>query len=423
MKTSLLIGVLLCSFLVSFLINDEHALTSIVEASSKQDDVELIPTEKAFTIIKSKTPALTNSKTTYALASLNDLSLQDLAMMVNSGFFDYNPWLSGKVSSYLLRFDYPQLQSAYERLHKAELVGRYRFMRLLVSSMAKRSSVDTLEFLIRFPFDRTILAHLGIVFNNVNTENSQELAQWILSKDYFTVIKPIGFSVANVFASAAEQSFDTTLAYLPQAHVHLKQHVISGLMQSFSEYAQYQALLEYITNNENLVLRQMVINRMATNFPENTANWLANTATESFSEEVYKHIFLAKLKISFNEAANWYIQNTTDTHEEAINYVFFRSSRSNSPDNLLKWAQTLPTEHTQFAIAEMLSWQVRENHQFVLDRLSMVNDKQSRFFISIKLVNTLGQESPQLLNEFVANSEFAEELSERAARYKVSDDE
>ncbi|MFT5840497.1 MAG: hypothetical protein ACI9UT_003010 [Flavobacteriales bacterium] len=408
MKIVVLITLFFVSFFISFFSYEpsqpSHPLTLLEVNNSK--------------LQQAKKP-LKKTEQTDAAELLDELSLQELALLVDGSFFDFNPWLSAKVSNTLTSFGYLQLRGAYERLSNSKMAGKHQLMNLIVLSMAAQSSIDTLEYLLKIPDDRVTSRHISQVFKNASNQNASDIAEWILSKDYYAVIENKNFAVDEVFAKVAQQSPETAQAYLPRAHIHLKQHIISGLISSFNEYQQYQSLLDYISINEHEVFRKMVMDSMASKCPEQTANWLANNTKQDYSESVYRNIFMAKVQKDFTKAANWYFENATDDKKMAIDTVFFSGRKNYSSQTMLAWAKSLPIEHSNYAIGKLLSWLVGEDNEFVMEHYEEVQDKNQRFTISSKLFNTIRREAPELLDEFIDNSEFSKEWRERHAQYEA----
>ena len=351
---------------------------------------------------------------------LDELSLQELASIVDSSYFNNTPWLNAKVAYALAKFDLLQLQEAYHRLLNSKISGSYKLLNLVVLSMAAHSNIDTLEFLLRQPSNRVTSNHFSLVFNDASNKNSIEIAEWVLSKDYYSEIAKNQDVVAKVFQKVAEQSLSTAQSYLPRAHVHLKQHILHGLMNSFENYQQFQLLIDYMSVNEHKVLNQLVMNTMAAKYPSLTAQWLTYNPNRNFEESVYLNIFKVQVKEDFEKAANWYFQNSPDTKTSLIKTILFRGSEGQSPESLLRWAQNLPTEYHDYAIGELLSWQVDDNIDFVLQHYSKVQNAGQRYKISIRAFHQIQRETPEFLDEFIAQSEFSDTFLERLARKEAN---
>jgi hypothetical protein len=186
-------------------------------------------------------------------------------------------------------------------------------------------------------------------------------------------------------------------------------------MDSFDQYQQFEALVVYMSANEHKVLNQLVINSMASQYPAQTAQWLASRPDHNYAESVYKSIFIAQVEEDFTSAANWYFQNSPDSKQSIINTVLFRGHDGTNQDTLLTWAQNLPIEYSSYAIGDLLSWLVAKDIDFVLQHYNKVQDKGQRYRISTRAFNEIQREAPEFLDEFIAQSEFSKELLEKLA--------
>jgi hypothetical protein len=153
-----------------------------------------------------ETPSQASEQTLNAAIELDELSLQELALLVDSPFFDNTPWLSAKAADALAKYDFLQLQDAYQRLLNSKIKGSDRLLNLIVKSMAAHSSIDTLDFLLSRPAERITSRHFSQVFNDASASNATEIAEWVLSKNYYADIEDNENKVAAVFEKVAEQS-------------------------------------------------------------------------------------------------------------------------------------------------------------------------------------------------------------------------
>lgn len=405
MKVTVLITLFIGSFLLSFL---SFQLSQVKSAETSVEMNQQVENETQKSSKKSEQKEATEK-------ALNQISLEELALLVYENRFHDKPWLSAKVSHSLNQFEYSQLLGSYEYLSDSQIAGRYQLMNFIVLDMAERSSTDTLNFLLERPRDRITSRHFNQVFKNASEENASDIGEWLLSQNYYAVIEGRNIALDSVFAKIAKKSPEKAQSYLPRAHIQLKQHIILGLIASFNEYQQFESLLNYVTVNEHAVFKQLVANGMATRYPEQTAKLLFHSSKQEYAAYVYSSVFVAKAQNDFNEAADWYLENSSDDLKKIFSTIFYQGRNNYNSQIALAWAENLPIEQRSVAIGELLIRLSEVDTEFAMMHLEKVQDKTQRYRINSGLFYAIQSKAPEQLDKFIADSEFSERLRKRLA--------
>lgn len=187
---------------------------------------------------------------------------------------------------------------------------------------------------------------------------------------------------------------------------------IAGVTTNFSESYQFEDLINKLTplNDESLINDSVVM--WASKEPEQASLWLAGYQNDNATGELANNLYTQWARSDFKKAADWYLGQSTDSKQQAINTIIDRTYFTN-PQETLDWLTKQPNIDLDVSLSNLLKHSAFSNPNFANDNMGLISNENAKHKVALSIYNSYKHQNKKLAETYLKNSPYREQIEKK----------